>query len=155
MRAAAQADVVVAFVGLNAWLEGEEMPLQVPGFAGGDRTAITLPQAQRQLLDALAATGKPLVIVLQSGSALALGAQEAKAKAVLTAWYPGEAGGRAIADALSGAVNPGGRLPVTFYASTDQLPAFDDYRMANRTYRYFGGRSNSLRARPELYALRL
>jgi beta-glucosidase len=140
VRAAAQADVVVAFVGLNAWLEGEEMPLQVPGFAGGDRTAITLPQAQRQLLDALAATGKPLVIVLQSGSALALGAQEAKAKAVLTAWYPGEAGGRAIADVLSGAVSPGGRLPVTFYASTDQLPAFDDYRMANRTYRYFGGR---------------
>ena len=140
VRVAAQADVVVAFVGLNAWLEGEEMPLQVPGFAGGDRTAITLPAAQSQLLDALAATGKPVVVVLQSGSALALGAQEAKAKAVLEAWYPGEAGGQAIADVLSGTVNPSGRLPVTFYASTEELPAFDDYRMANRTYRYFAGR---------------
>ncbi|WP_157136944.1 glycoside hydrolase family 3 C-terminal domain-containing protein [Sphingomonas sp. PAMC 26617] len=140
VRAAAQADVVVAFVGLNAWLEGEEMPLQVPGFAGGDRTAIALPAAQSQLLDALFATGKPLVIVLQSGSAIALGAQEAKARAVLEAWYPGEAGGQAIAEVLSGTVNPSGRLPVTFYASTDQLPAFDDYRMANRTYRYFAGR---------------
>ena len=140
VRAAQGADVVVAFVGLNAWLEGEEMPLQVPGFAGGDRTAIALPAAQSQLLDALAATGKPLVIVLQSGSAIALGAQEAKAKAVLEAWYPGEAGGQAIAEVLKGDVNPSGRLPVTFYASTDQLPAFDDYRMTGRTYRYFNGR---------------
>ncbi|WP_242146983.1 glycoside hydrolase family 3 C-terminal domain-containing protein [Sphingomonas sp. BAUL-RG-20F-R05-02] len=140
VRAARQADVVVAFVGLNAWLEGEEMPLQVPGFAGGDRTSIALPAAQTEMLDALAATGKPLVIVLQSGSALALGAQEAKAKAVLEAWYHGEAGGQAIADVLSGKVNPSGRLPVTFYASTDELPAFDDYRMANRTYRYFAGK---------------
>jgi beta-glucosidase len=141
VQAARQADVVVAFVGLNAWLEGEEMPLQVPGFAGGDRTAIALPAAQNQLLDALAATGKPLVVVLQSGSAVALGAQGTKAKAVLEAWYPGEAGGQAIAEVLSGTVNPSGRLPVTFYASTDQLPAFDDYRMANRTYRYFAGRA--------------
>ncbi|WP_242147293.1 glycoside hydrolase family 3 C-terminal domain-containing protein [Sphingomonas sp. BAUL-RG-20F-R05-02] len=140
VRAAAQADVVVAFVGLNAWLEGEEMPLHVPGFAGGDRTGIALPAAQSDLLDALAATGKPLVVVLQSGSALALGAQEAKARAVLEAWYPGEAGGQAIADVLSGKINPSGRLPVTFYASTEQLPAFDDYRMANRTYRYFAGK---------------
>jgi len=140
VRAAAQADVVVAFVGLNAWLEGEEMPLHVPGFAGGDRTGIALPAAQSALLDALAATGKPLVVVLQSGSALALGAQEAKARAVLEAWYPGEAGGQAIADVLSGKINPSGRLPVTFYASTEQLPAFDDYRMANRTYRYFAGK---------------
>ncbi len=136
---ARDADVVVAFVGLNAWLEGEEMPLKVPGFDGGDRTGIALPAAQLSLLDALAATGKPLVIVLQSGSAVALGSADRKAAAVLAAWYPGEQGGQAIADVLKGTVNPSGRLPVTFYRSTDQLPPFADYAMRNRTYRYFGG----------------
>jgi len=134
---ARKADVVVAFVGLSAWLEGEEMPLEVPGFAGGDRTSINLPAAQLQLLEALEATGKPVVIVLQSGSAIALGDTNAKARAVLEAWYPGEQGGQAIADVLSGKVNPSGRLPVTFYASTDQLPPFADYSMSKRTYRYF------------------
>ena len=137
---ARNADVVVAFVGLNAWLEGEEMPLKVPGFDGGDRTSIALPAAQLALLEAVAATGKPVVVVLQSGSAIALGADEAKARAVLEAWYPGEQGGQAIAEVLKGAVNPSGRLPVTFYKSTDQLPAFTDYSMKNRTYRYFTGK---------------
>jgi len=134
-----QADVVVAFVGLNAWLEGEEMSLKVPGFAGGDRTSIALPGAQLALLEAVAATGKPVVVVLQSGSAIALGADDAKARAVVEAWYPGEQGGQAIAEILKGTVNPSGRLPVTFYKSTAELPPFVDYSMKNRTYRYFAG----------------
>jgi len=137
---ARNADVVVAFLGLNAWLEGEEMPLKVPGFDGGDRTTIALPAAQLQLLDALATTGKPVVVVLQSGSAIALGPDTAKARALLEAWYPGEQGGQAIAEVLKGVVNPSGRLPVTFYKSTDQLPPFANYSMANRTYRYFTGK---------------
>jgi beta-glucosidase len=137
---ARDADVVVAFLGLNAWLEGEEMPLKVPGFEGGDRTNIALPAAQLQLLDALAATGKPVVVVLQSGSAVALGPDTAKVRALMEAWYPGEQGGQAIAEVLKGVVNPSGRLPVTFYKSTDQLPPFAHYSMENRTYRYFTGK---------------
>jgi beta-glucosidase len=136
VKAAQQADVVVAFVGLSPNLEGEEMPIQVPGFSGGDRTEIGLPDAQQKLLEALAASGKPLVVVLMSGSALAVNWAQAHAAAVLEAWYPGEEGGTAIAETLAGANNPGGRLPVTFYASLDQLPPFDDYSMQNRTYRY-------------------
>ncbi|HEU4959846.1 MAG TPA: glycoside hydrolase family 3 C-terminal domain-containing protein [Sphingomonas sp.] len=139
VKLAQDSDLVVAFVGLNAWLEGEEMSLEIPGFDGGDRTSIALPQAQRELLAALEATGKPVVIVLQSGSAVALGDEGARAKAVIEAWYPGEKGGEAVADVLSGKVNPSGRLPVTFYASTDQLPPFTDYAMKGRTYRYFAG----------------
>ncbi|WNO53897.1 glycoside hydrolase family 3 C-terminal domain-containing protein [Stakelama saccharophila] len=139
VQTARDADVVVAFVGLNAWLEGEEMPLEIPGFDGGDRTSIALPAAQRQLLDALEATGKPVVIVLQSGSAVALGDSGDRAGAVLQAWYPGEQGGRALGDVLSGKVNPSGRLPVTFYESVDELPPFTDYAMQGRTYRYFDG----------------
>jgi beta-glucosidase len=139
VAAARQSDVVVAFVGLNAWLEGEEMPIKVPGFVGGDRTHIELPSAQLQLIDALAATGKPLVVVMQSGSAIALGARGQKARAILQAWYPGEQGGQAIADVLRGVYNPSGRLPVTFYRSTAELPPFASYAMGNRTYRYFGG----------------
>ncbi|WP_420139157.1 glycoside hydrolase family 3 C-terminal domain-containing protein [Sphingomonas sp.] len=139
VRNAQDADVVVAFVGLNAWLEGEEMPLKVPGFDGGDRTSIALPQAQLALLDAVAATGKPLIVVMQSGSAIALGADDAKARAILQAWYPGEQGGQAIGEVLRGSVNPSGRLPVTFYKSTGDLPPFVDYSMKNRTYRYFDG----------------
>ena len=140
VRTAQQADVIVAFVGLNAWLEGEEMDVKVPGFAGGDRTDIALPRPQAELVEALEATGKPVVVVLQSGSAVALGAAKS-ANAVLAAWYGGEQGGRAIADVLSGSYNPGGRLPVTFYASVGELPAFTDYAMKGRTYRYFSGRS--------------
>ena len=140
VAAAQQADVVVAFVGLSPDLEGEEMSIQVPGFQGGDRTDIGLPKAQQDLLEALAATGKPLVVVLMSGSAVAVNWAQKHATAVLEAWYPGEEGGTAIAETLAGVNNPAGRLPVTFYASLDQLPPFEDYSMENRTYRYFHGK---------------
>jgi len=140
VKAAQQADAVVAFVGLSPDLEGEEMSIQVPGFQGGDRTDIGLPQAQQQLLEALAATGKPLVVVLMSGSAVAVNWAQEHAAAVLAAWYPGQEGGTAIAETLAGVNNPGGRLPITFYASLDQLPPFEDYSMQNRTYRYFRGK---------------
>lgn len=140
LRVAKDADVIVAFVGLSAWLEGEEMDVKVPGFTGGDRTDIRLPAAQRELLAALEATGKPVVIVLQAGSAVALGAEGQKARAILNAWYGGEQGGRAIADGLSGRYNPGGRLPITVYSGTDELPQFADYSMRGRTYRYFTGK---------------
>ncbi len=140
VRVAKSADAVVAFVGLNSELEGEEMPLHVPGFAGGDRTDIVLPEPQQRLLEAVAATGKPLIVVLMNGSALAVPWAQGHAAAILEAWYPGEAGGRAIAETLAGKNNPAGRLPVTFYASVDQLPPFTEYSMKNRTYRYFKGK---------------
>jgi beta-glucosidase len=141
VRAAEKADTVVAVVGLNSYtLEGEEYPLHIPGFSGGDRTNIELPETQVKLLDALAATGKPLVVVLMNGSALA-GGWVKDAGALLEAWYPGEVGGTAIARTLSGKNNPSGRLPITFYASSDELPAFTDYSMAKRTYRYFQGKT--------------
>ena len=140
VNVAKQADVTVAFVGLSPDLEGEEMPIHVPGFEGGDRTDIGLPQPQQDLLEAMAATGKPLVAVLVNGSALAVNWAQEHAAAILEAWYPGEEGGTAIAETLAGVNNPGGRLPVTFYASLDQLPPFSDYNMQNRTYRYFQGK---------------
>ena len=140
VAAAQQADVVVALVGLSSRLEGEEMPVHVEGFAGGDRTDIKLPAVQQQMLEAVAATGKPLVVVLLNGSAVAVNWAQEHANAVLEAWYPGEAGGEAIAETLSGKNNPGGKLPVTFYASVDQLPDFKDYAMKGRTYRYFAGK---------------
>jgi beta-glucosidase len=140
VRAAQQADAVVAFVGLSPELEGEEMPVHVAGFSGGDRTSIELPEVQQHLLESLAGTGKPLIVVLMNGSALAARWAQEHASAILEAWYPGEEGGNAIARTLAGDNNPSGRLPVTFYAGTDQLPAFDDYAMTNRTYRYFRGK---------------
>jgi beta-glucosidase len=136
--AARQADVVVAVLGLSPQLEGEEMPVSLEGFEGGDRTDIALPRPQRELLAALHATGKPVVLVLTSGSPLAV--DVGQADAILQAWYPGEEGGTAIAETLSGDNNPAGRLPLTFYASVDQLPPFEDYSMASRTYRYFTGK---------------
>ena len=139
VAAAQQSDVTIAFVGLSPELEGEEMPIQVEGFSGGDRTDIKLPAAQQHLLEAVAATGKPMVVVLMNGSALSVNWPQQHANAILEAWYPGEAGAQAIADTLSGKNNPGGRLPITFYSSVDQLPAFSDYSMSNRTYRYFKG----------------
>ncbi len=139
VAAANQSDAIVAFLGLSPEIEGEEMPLKVEGFAGGDRTAIELPAAQQQLVSALAATGKPLVIVLMNGGAIALQSAAEEASSILEAWYPGEAGGTAIAETLFGENNPSGRLPVTFYASTAQLPPFDSYAMDQRTYRYFTG----------------
>jgi beta-glucosidase len=139
VRAARQSDVVLAFVGLSPNLEGEEMSIHVKGFSGGDRTDIDLPQTQLDLLQAVAATGKPVVVVLMSGSAIAMTWAQDHAAALLEAWYPGEAGGEAIADVLTGKVDPSGRLPVTFYASDQQLPPFTDYSMNNHTYRFFAG----------------
>jgi beta-glucosidase len=136
---AQRADAVVAFVGISPNLEGEEMPVHVPGFSGGDRTSIDLPEVQQQMLQAVAATGKPLIVVLMNGSALAVNWSAQHANAILEAWYPGARGGEAIVNTLLGKNNPAGRLPLTFYASTSQLPPFEDYSMANRTYRYFRG----------------
>jgi beta-glucosidase len=138
--AAKNADLVIAMVGLSPELEGEEMKIQIPGFSGGDRTDIKLPDSQQQMLEQLAATGKPLVVVLLNGSALAVNWAQDHANAILEAWYPGEAGGRAIAETLAGKNNPSGRLPLTFYSSLDELPPFTDYSMKNRTYRYFTGK---------------
>ncbi len=136
---AKQADVVVMVLGISAALEGEEMKVDIEGFRGGDRTEIGLPKGQEALLKAVNATGKPVVLVLLNGSALAVNWANDHAPAILEAWYPGEEGGKAIADVLFGDYNPGGRLPVTFYKSVDQLPPFTDYSMQGRTYRYFKG----------------
>ncbi len=140
VAAAKQSDLVVAFVGLSPQLEGEEMPIKVEGFLGGDRTSIDLPAAQQHLLEALGATGKPVVVVSLSGSALALTWPQQHAAAALEAWYPGVEGGTAVARTLAGENNPSGRLPLTFYASTTDLPPFTDYSMRNRTYRYYTGK---------------
>jgi beta-glucosidase len=137
VEAAKQSEVTIAFVGLSPSLEGEEMPVKLAGFSGGDRTSVDLPAAQEDLLKALAATGKPLVVVLQNGSALAVNWAEKNANAILEAWYPGEEGGTAIAETLAGDNNPAGRLPLTFYSSLSQIPPFEDYSMRGRTYRYF------------------
>jgi len=136
---ATQADVVIAFVGLSPDLESEESRIDIDGFRGGDRTRIELPASQQKLLETIAATGKPLVVILQSGSSVALSWAKDHANAVLAAWYPGVEGGTAIRRTLDGTNNPAGRLPVTFYAGTKDLPAFTDYSMKNRTYRYFTG----------------
>jgi beta-glucosidase len=140
VAAAKQADVVIAVVGITSQLEGEEMPVNQPGFLGGDRTSIDMPEPEEALVEAVAATGKPLVVVLMKGSALAVNWINQHANAVLEAWYSGEEGGNAIADTLSGRNNPAGRLPVTFYKDLSQLPNFEDYSMQNRTYRYFTGK---------------
>jgi len=131
---------VIAVVGITSQLEGEEMPVSEPGFLGGDRTSIDLPQAEEDLVEAVASTGKPLAVVLTNGSALAVNWINEHANAIVEAWYPGEEGGAAVAETLSGKNNPAGRLPVTFYKGVDQLPNFEDYGMASRTYRYFSGK---------------
>jgi beta-glucosidase len=138
-RATADADVIVAVVGLTSDLEGEEMAIKVEGFSGGDKTSLDLPAEQRQLLERAKALGKPLVVVLMNGSALDLSWAKDNAAAILEAWYPGQSGGLAIADVLTGRADPGGRLPLTFYRSLADLPPFDDYRMQGRTYRYYNG----------------
>ena len=140
VAAAKDSDVVVAFTGLSPQLEGEEMPVKIEGFAGGDRTSIDLPAAQQHLLEAVAATGKPVIVVNLSGSAVAMRWANEHAAAVLQAWYPGVAGGTAVAETLAGENNPAGRLPVTFYADTKDLPEFTNYAMKNRTYRYYAGK---------------
>ena len=137
--AARRADVVVLCLGLTARLEGEEMRVAIDGFAGGDRTRLDLPAPQQHLLERIVALGKPTVLVLMSGSAVAVNWAQEHVPAILEAWYPGQAGGTAIAEVLFGAYNPGGRLPVTFYRDVADLPPFEDYRMAGRTYRFFEG----------------
>jgi len=141
LEAARSADLVIMAMGLSPRIEGEEMRVEGEGFIGGDRTRIDLPSAQQDLLERIyaAALGKPIVLVLMNGSALALNWADEKLPAILEAWYPGEEGGTAIAEALAGDFSPAGRLPVTFYKSVDKLPPFEDYSMAKRTYRYFDG----------------
>jgi beta-glucosidase len=133
------ADVVVAVVGITSDLEGEEMTVTTPGFKGGDRTSLDLPQPEQELLEAMMTTGKPLVVVLMNGSALSVNWAAANANAIVDAWYSGEEGGLAVAQTLTGENNPAGRLPVTFYKGVQQLPEFTDYSMKQRTYRYFTG----------------
>ncbi len=140
VTAAKNADVVVAVLGITSELEGEEMPVNEEGFKGGDRTSIDLPKPEQALLEAVTAAGKPVVLVLTNGSALAVNWANQHVNAILEAWYPGEEGGSAVAETLSGKNNPAGRLPVTFYAGLSDLPAFEDYAMKNRTYRYYEGK---------------
>ncbi len=139
IAAAKSADVVVAVVGITSQLEGEEMPVSEEGFQGGDRTSLDLPRPEQDLLEAVSATGKPLVVVLMNGSALGVNWADQHANAIIDAWYSGEEGGAAVAETLSGKNNPAGRLPVTFYKDVSQLPHFEDYSMQGRTYRYFTG----------------
>jgi len=139
VEAAKNADLVVVAMGLSARIEGEEMKVDADGFAGGDRTKIDLPAPQEELLEKIHAVGKPVVLVLMNGSALSINWADANLPAILEAWYPGEEGGTAVAGAIAGDFSPAGRLPVTFYKSVDQLPPFEDYSMAKRTYRYFDG----------------
>ncbi len=140
IAAAKNADVVIAVVGITSSLEGEEMPVSEPGFLGGDRTSIDLPASEEALVEAMVATGKPVAVVLTNGSAMAVNWINDHANAVLEAWYPGEEGGAAVAETLSGKNNPAGRLPLTYYKDLTQLPNFEDYSMAGRTYRYFKGK---------------
>ncbi|MGD0361301.1 MAG: glycoside hydrolase family 3 C-terminal domain-containing protein [Bryobacteraceae bacterium] len=139
LKAARQADVVLMFLGLSPRLEGEEMKVQVEGFSGGDRVRLGIPRVQEALLQKVSALGKPVVLVLLNGSAVAVNWAREHVPAIVELWYPGQAGGTALADVLFGDYNPAGRLPVTFYKSEDQLPRFDDYSMKGRTYRYFEG----------------
>jgi beta-glucosidase len=134
------ADVVIYVGGLSPLLEGEEMEVPADGFSRGDRTRIELPTVQTDTLKALQATGKPVVYISCSGSAVAMPWEGDNLPAIVQAWYPGQEGGTAVADVLFGKVNPAGRLPVTFYRSTEDLPEFTDYAMSNRTYRYFSGK---------------
>jgi beta-glucosidase len=137
MDAIRNSDVAVIFAGLNANLEGEEMSVALPGFAGGDRTSLDLPDTQQKLIDAALASGKPVILVISTGSAVSVNPAAARAAGVIEMWYAGEEAGTAIAETLAGVNNPSGRLPVTFYKSVNDLPPFDDYSMTNRTYRYF------------------
>ncbi|MGH9941183.1 MAG: glycoside hydrolase family 3 C-terminal domain-containing protein [Pyrinomonadaceae bacterium] len=134
-----ESDVVVLALGLAPSLEGEEMDVKLEGFRGGDRTELNLPKVQEDLLRAVHATGKPVVLLLFSGGGISVNWADTNVPAIVQAWYPGEEGGSAIADVLFGDYNPSGKLPVTFYKSASQLPPFEDYRMEGKTYRYFKG----------------
>ncbi|HPG39135.1 MAG TPA: glycoside hydrolase family 3 C-terminal domain-containing protein [bacterium] len=139
IEAAKQAEVIVLFMGLSPRLEGEEMKVKVAGFEGGDRLTLDIPPIQEKLMQTLNRLGKPMVLVLLNGSAVSVNWANDNIPAIVEAWYPGQAAGTAIADVLFGDYNPGGRLPVTFYKSVNQLPAFTDYNMTSQTYRYFTG----------------
>jgi beta-glucosidase len=139
LEVASKAEVIVAVMGLSPAVEGEEMPVDVAGFASGDRTDIRLPRLQEELIKQIHALGKPVVLVLMNGSALAVNWAAEHIPAIIEAWYPGQAGGDALADVLFGDYNPAGRLPVTFYKSVEDLPPFEDYQMEGRTYRFFRG----------------
>jgi beta-glucosidase len=130
-------DKVIFVGGISPALEGEEMPVDIDGFKGGDRTHIELPKVQREFLKALKAAGKQVVFVNCSGSCIALQPETETCEAIVQAWYPGQEGGTAVADVLFGDVNPSGKLPVTFYKNSSQLPDYEDYSMKGRTYRYF------------------
>lgn len=136
---AKDADAVVMFMGITPRMEGEEMDIQVDGFRGGDRTTLGLPETQLKLIKTMQSLGKPVVLVLLNGSALAINWENDHVPAILEAWYPGQAAGTAIADVLFGDFNPSGKLPVTFYKSVNDLPSFTDYHMTNQTYRFFKG----------------
>ena len=130
-------DKVIFVGGISPALEGEEMPVDIEGFKGGDRTNIELPKVQREFLKALKAAGKQVIFVNCSGSCIALQPETETCDAILQAWYPGQEGGTAVADVLFGNYNPSGKLPVTFYKNSSQLPDYEDYSMKGRTYRYF------------------
>jgi len=137
VRAAREADAVVLVLGLSQRLEGEEMSIKIEGFLGGDRTNLNLPAVQEQLFEAVTATGKPVIVILMNGGALSVNKVQEKAAAILLAGYPGQEGGNAVADVLFGNYNPAGRLPVTYYKAIDQIPAFENYDMKGKTYRFF------------------
>lgn len=139
LEVAGKANVIIMCMGITPRLEGEEMRVTVDGFKGGDRTRIDLPDVQQDLIKAIYALGKPVILVLLNGSALAVNWEKDNIPAILETWYGGQAAGQAIADVIFGDYNPGGRLPVTFYKSVNDLPSFEDYNMTNRTYRYFTG----------------
>jgi beta-glucosidase len=139
LAAARNADLVVFAAGLSSRTEGEEMRVNAPGFAGGDRTSLDLPAPQESLLERVTAIGKPTILVLINGSAMSVNWADAHVPAIIEAWYPGGQGGEAVARLIAGDYSPAGRLPVTFYQSVSQLPDFGDYSMAHRTYRYFNG----------------
>jgi beta-glucosidase len=140
LETARQSDVVIMCMGLTPWLEGEEMYVKADGFHGGDRTHLDLPDVQQELIRDIHALGKPVVLVLLNGSALSINRENEQIPAILEAWYTGQEAGRAIADVIFGDYNPGGRLPVTFYKSVNDLPPFEEYRMTGQTYRYFRGK---------------
>jgi beta-glucosidase len=141
LEIAAKSDAVVLCLGLTPQLEGEEMDVPVEGFRGGDRLTLDLPRVQEELVEAVAALGKPTILVLLNGSALSVNWAAERLPAVIEVWYPGQAAGPALADVLFGDYNPAGRLPITFYTSADELPPFKDYRMKGRTYRFYKGKA--------------
>lgn len=136
---AKQAEAIILCMGITPRMEGEEMDIKIDGFRGGDRTQLRLPQVQGDLIKSITSLGKPVVLVLLNGSALAINWEDQHVPAILEAWYPGQASGTAIADVLFGDYNPGGKLPVTYYKSENDLPPFEQYAMTNQTYRYFKG----------------